>query len=376
MKNLINEILPGATIGIIGGGQLGQMMALSAKEMNYRVIALDPSFDCPASKVVDQLIVSEYNDLSKIIAMAKICDVLTYEFENVDSKAIQEAAKYTQIPQGIKALEVTKNRILEKEFLSKLDIPVTQFYKVNNETELQIGFSKIKTASFLKTAVGGYDGHGQIKINDQADLELARQLLSLEIPLILEQKVEFEKEISIIMARNLKGDIAMYEPIENKHQDNILKISKSPAAISDSAIEQAKKIAIKIAENLSLVGTMGIEFFVIGDQVIVNEIAPRPHNSGHLTIESYDFSQFDLHIKSICQLQLQKPRMLSHSIMINLLGQHISNAKQALVKQPSWHLHDYGKSEIKNNRKMGHITILEDDLELAENRLQTTKIWQ
>lgn len=376
-KILSKIILPGATIGIIGGGQLGQMMAFSAKEMGYKVIILDPTPNCPAAQVSDDQIVSNYDDLEKLIELAKRCDVLTYEFENVDAETIDEVKKYTQVPQGTKALSITQNRISEKNFIEKSGFAVVPHAEIENIFEYHRAVENLGAPVIVKTIRGGYDGKGQILVNDPkkacfADIE--RLLMSGTC--IVEKKIDLQKEVSVVVAANSDGQTSIFPVIENVHRDNILHLSSCPAMISSKSQAHIYQVGEQLARNLELVGTMCIEFFIsTDDQVYVNEIAPRPHNSGHLTIEACNISQFDAHIRGVCNLAMPKIELLKPSVMVNLLGQHLENAKKELNQHPEWHFHDYGKDEIKHNRKMGHITILTDDLEKTKQSIDQNKIW-
>ncbi|KRM17987.1 phospho ribosylaminoimidazole carboxylase (AIR carboxylase), ATPase subunit [Companilactobacillus nantensis DSM 16982] len=376
-KTLDNTLLPGTTIGIIGGGQLGQMMSFSAKEMGYKVIILDPQVNCPAAQVSDGQIVAEYDDLAKLIELAQACDVLTYEFENVDATAINEVKKYTQVPQGTKALSVTQNRVSEKEFIEASGFNVVPHVVIKNIFEYHRGVEKLGTPVILKTIRGGYDGKGQILIEDPekvcyADIE---ELL-MQGPCMLEKKIDLKKEVSVVVAANLRGETSIFPVIENVHRHNILHLSTCPAVISSATEQHIYQVGEGLAKKLELVGTMCIEFFVSSnDEVYVNEIAPRPHNSGHLTIEACNISQFDAHIRGVCNLAMPKVELLQPAAMVNLLGQHLENAKAELVNHPEWHFHDYGKEAIKENRKMGHITILSSDLDSTKQAIENNSIW-
>jgi phosphoribosylaminoimidazole carboxylase, PurK protein len=328
-QTLDKTLLPGATIGIIGGGQLGQMMSFSAKEMGYKVIILDPQPNCPAAQVSDGQIVADYDDLDKLIELAKACDVLTYEFENVDAKAINEVKKYTQVPQGTKALSVTQNRVSEKEFIETSGFKVVPHLLIENIFEYHRGVEKLQTPVILKTIRGGYDGKGQILIDDPekvcyADIEA----LLMQGPCMLEKKIDLKKEVSVVVSANSRGETSIFPVIENVHRHNILHLSTCPADISEAVEQHIYQVGEGLAKKLELVGTMCIEFFVSSnDEVFVNEIAPRPHNSGHLTIEACNISQFDAHIRGVCNLAMPKIELLQPAAMVNLLGQHLEKLK-------------------------------------------------
>ncbi|APX72610.1 5-(carboxyamino)imidazole ribonucleotide synthase [Companilactobacillus allii] len=369
-----NQILSGSTIGIIGGGQLGQMMSLSAKEKGYKVIILDPQPNCSAAQVSDEQIIAEYSDLNALIELAKKVDVLTYEFENVDATTIKEVSKYTYIPQGTKALEVTQNRIFEKDFLEKNDFPVVPHEVVSSIEDFTKAIDEIGAPSIIKTIRGGYDGKGQIRISSTNISGIEDLISSGEC--ILEKTIILEKEVSVVVSRNVDGQTSLFPVIENIHRENILHLSICPARISSVMAEKIQFIAEDIANKLELVGTMCVEFFISNtDELFVNEIAPRPHNSGHLTIEACNISQFDAHILGICNLPMPKIKQFSPAIMVNVLGQHLEESRKSVFNHVEWNLHDYGKSEIKHNRKMGHITILTKNLDESINKIEKNSIW-
>ena len=375
MPTCTKQILPGQIIGIVGGGQLGQMMTLVAKEMGFRVIILDPQADCPAGQVADDQIVAAYDDQSQIMALAKRVDVLTYEFENVDAQTIEVAQAYTWIPQGTKALRIAQDRLLEKQFLVDQQLPHAAFEIVTTQAELVTAVAKVGFPCLLKTTRGGYDGKGQVILRSATDIAAAEQLLTAGI-CVLEAMVHFDQEISVMISQNSSGQQAIFPVIENQHRDNISHISICPARIPAALAEQAQSVAAKIAAQIELVGTLGGEFFVGQDgQLYVNEIAPRPHNSGHLTIEACDFSQFATHIRGVCNWPLQQPRLWQSAIVVNVLGQHWQVALDASRQSAVWHYHDYGKDVQKTNRKMGHVTVLTNTVEETLVALKATKIW-
>lgn len=353
------------TIGIIGGGQLGQMMAISAIYQGHKVITLDPVADCPASRV-SEVIVAPYSDVEALRQLADRCDVLTYEFENVDADALDAVVAADQLPQGTDLLRISQNRILEKEFLQQTaGVEVAPYQVVTSSLNLEnLDLSK---SYVLKTATGGYDGHGQKVIREASDLLEARQLADTAA-CVLEEFVTFEMEISVLVSGN-GSDYTVFPVQENIHRNNILSKTIVPARISDELAEKAKTMALQIADRLNLAGTLCVEMFVAGDQILVNEIAPRPHNSGHYSIEACDFSQFDTHIRGILGQPLPSIRLLSPAIMLNVLGQDMEAAQQFVQENPSSYFHLYGKLEAKQNRKMGHVTVLGGDVgnfELAQ----------
>ena len=345
------------TIGIIGGGQLGQMMAISAIYMGHKVIALDPAADCPASRVAE-IIVADYDDVSALHQLAERCDVLTYEFENVDADALDAVVTPGQLPQGTNLLRISQNRIFEKNFLAdKAQVTVAPFKLVTSSLALEnLDLSKNYV---LKTSTGGYDGHGQKVIRGQTDLEEANRLAN-SAECVLEEFVDFDLEISVIVSGNGK-DVTVFPVQENSHRHNILSKTIVPARISEALAQKAQAMALRIAQELSLSGTLCVEMFATADDIIINEIAPRPHNSGHYSIEACDFSQFDTHILGILGQPLPPIKLHAPSVMLNVLGQHMEKAAQYVAENPSAHLHLYGKLEAKPNRKMGHVTVFAED---------------
>lgn len=376
-SNLDKLHLPGESIGIIGGGQLGQMMAASAKEKGFKVLVLDPTPNCSAAQVADEQIVAEYSDLPALIKLAKQVDVLTYEFENVDAEAIATVKQYTDVPQGTSALVVTQNRIREKNFLSEHGFPVVEHHIIQSKAEFKTSLEKIGMPAILKTVEGGYDGKGQLRIEDENySKDFADELLESGI-CILEKQIDLYKEVSVVISGNKNGEQSIFPVIENEHERNILHISNCPAMIKPETEAKCLEVAEQIANELHLVGTMCIEFFISTDhEVFVNEIAPRPHNSGHLTIESCNVSQFDTHILGVCNWPMPKVKLFSSALMVNLLGQHIYRAKKKIQDHVEWYFHDYGKGLAKPDRKMGHITILTDEIEATKEAIDKDPIWR
>ncbi|WP_155969772.1 5-(carboxyamino)imidazole ribonucleotide synthase [Streptococcus ruminantium] len=344
-------------IGIIGGGQLGQMMAISAIHMGHKVITLDPAADCPASRV-SEVIVAPYNDVKALQQLADRCDVLTYEFENVDADGLDAVIKEGQLPQGTDLLRISQNRIFEKDFLvEKAGVQVAPYKVVTSSLDLKdLDLSK---SYILKTATGGYDGHGQKVIREEADLVEASQLAN-SAECVLEEFVHFDLEISVLVSGN-GSDYTVFPVQENIHRNNILYKTIVPARISGELAEKAKTMALQIADKLQLAGTLCVEMFVAGQDILVNEIAPRPHNSGHYSIEACDFSQFDTHILGVLGAPLPEIELLKPAVMLNVLGQDLTAAQNFVHQNPNAHPHFYGKLEAKHNRKMGHVTVLGED---------------
>lgn len=379
MENLSRTdfIGQGKTIGIIGGGQLGQMMAISAKYSGMKVITLDPTPNCPCGQVADDQIVANYSDISAIEELAERSDVLTYEFENVDLKALEDVKDKVAIPQGTKLLYITKHRIREKNFLRSAGCQTAPYIPVKNKSDLQAAVKTIGYNCVLKTCEGGYDGHGQEVLHSDADLtnDHVKQILSTG-DCILEGWVPFKVEASVMVARNAMGEVSVFPVSENYNKDEILHMSIVPARISPDVYQKAQKIAVQIAEAIDLRGILGVEMFVLSNgEIYINELAPRPHNSGHYSIEACNFSQFDLHDRAICNWPLPKIKLMSKVVMVNVLGQHVAGIHKIIAEKRGWHFHDYGKAEIHHNRKMGHVTILTDNIAKTISDINATHIW-
>ncbi len=367
---------PGSTIGILGGGQLGKMMAVSAKQMGYRVIVMDPIKDCPCAQVSDDVIVANYDDLVAAKELVDRADVVTYEFENVDLNVSNYIQANGYLPQTSRLLEITQNRLNEKETLTRSGLKVAPYEKVMSKEQLKKAVDRLGYPSVLKTTQGGYDGKGQIVIRNKEDLMLAESWLDYKNFYVLEQWVPFVKELSVMVVRHPSGDIKTYPVAENTHVNNILHQSLIPARVTPEVVAKVTETARVIAESLQLVGALGVELFLTEDHdIYVNELAPRPHNSGHYTIEASEYSQFEQHIRAICGLPLGNTELLKGAVMVNLLGQHIAPLMDQLDKLDSVHLHLYGKKEAKLNRKMGHVTVLTDNIDETLEKLDDLKIW-
>lgn len=376
MTNLTKDlILPGATIGIVGGGQLGQMMITSAKEMGYKVIVLDPTADCPAGQMADSQIVASYDDFEALKELAEKSDVVTYEFENVSVETLEKLSDIINLPQGTNLLAKTQDRLTEKEFLESCGVDIAPHKQVETSEQLGNALEEIGYPSVLKTIHGGYDGKGQYVLKSVEDISDAEKLLSTGAVCELEAWVPFDKEISVIVAGN-GYEFKVFPVVENIHVNNILHVTIAPARVSDDISEKAKKIGLIIAEKLDLRGVLAIEMFLTKDgKIYVNELAPRPHNSGHYSIEACNFSQFDAHIRGVLGWPLADIELLSPALMVNVLGQHLEGTNDLIPQKNDWHFHNYGKEESKVNRKMGHITILNDCIESTLGEVDKTKIW-
>lgn len=369
-------LLTNNTIGVIGGGQLGRMMALAAKAMGYRIIVLDPTADCPAAQVSDEQIVADYDDKVALRELSEKADVVTYEFENIDYDALKMTQNLVSVPQGSELLSITQDRILEKAYLESANINIAPYAVIVDKEEIESEIKSIGYPAVLKTAQGGYDGKGQVVLHDANDIDTAARLLRYG-SCVLEAWIPFEKEISIVVARNLDGQVETFPVAENVHVNNILHTTIAPANVTDDVHEEAEEIAKKLADVLQLCGVLAVEMFVTNSGAIyVNELAPRPHNSGHFTIEACSISQFTQHIRAIVGLPLVKPELLKPAVMINILGQHVEAVNEHMAEYPQWFVHYYGKKEAKINRKMGHITVLTDEPNAILSEIEETQIWK
>ncbi|WP_028558874.1 5-(carboxyamino)imidazole ribonucleotide synthase [Paenibacillus pinihumi] len=378
-------IRPGATIGILGGGQLGRMMALSGSNMGYRFVALEPVQDAPCGQVASQ-IVAPYDDRGAARELAKQADVITYEFENVDSGVAAMLMEESYVPQGSQLLYTTQHRLREKRAIEAAGVQVAPYAEIGSEQELREAVERLGLPSVLKTATGGYDGKGQWVLRSEADIAPAYAELSRSgAQLVLEQFIRFDKELSVIAARSPLGEIKTFPVAENIHVDNILHLSIVPARISAETAERARELAVKIAEGLGAVGLIAVEMFLTASgELYVNELAPRPHNSGHYTMEACRTSQFEQHVRAICSLPLGDTSLMTPVVMVNVLGEHVEPvierftqadaAAARLGVAPKLHL--YGKSEAKAKRKMGHINVLAESVEQALAWIDETNIWR
>jgi 5-(carboxyamino)imidazole ribonucleotide synthase len=357
-------ILPGSTIGMLGGGQLGRMSTFKAKQMGYNVVVLDPAPHCPCGQVADQQIVAQFDDETALRQLAAACDVITYEFENVAVQAVELLESWgKRVWPDSHALRISQHRWAEKEFLRRSGVGVADFFKVAARADLAVAAEQIGFPGLLKTVTGGYDGKGQVLLHNDAQAEQAFDTLNRPA-LIWEKQVPFVKELSVICARNQQGEVVTYPATENIHVDNILDISLAPAEVPASVQVEAKRVAGIIAEKLNLVGVCGVEMFLLPDEtILVNELAPRPHNSGHYTIDACRCSQFEQHIRAICDLPLGSTELEHYAAMVNLLGTGTGNNLAGLenvLQNSRVCFHLYGKQRAAARRKMGHVTALSD----------------
>jgi 5-(carboxyamino)imidazole ribonucleotide synthase len=387
MSEKLKPILPGSTIGVLGGGQLGRMLAIAGRNMGYRFITLDPTEDSPCGQVADEQIVAEYHNATAALELAKKSDVITYEFENVDADVANMLMVESYVPQGSKLLFTTQHRLREKRAIEAAGVKVAPYREITSVDELQSAVEQFGTPCVLKTATGGYDGKGQWVIRSLEEVAEAFDTLNRSgAELVVEQFVRFDKELSVIAARSPNGEVRVFPPAENIHVDNILHVSIVPARISPHIAEKAQLMASQIVSSMEAVGLLAIELFLTQDgELYVNELAPRPHNSGHYTMEASSVSQFEQHLRAICNLPLVEPRLLTPVVMVNILGEHVDPLLEWLAADGEAELrqlgitaklHLYGKKEAKHKRKMGHMNLLTDNVEKAIAWVEQSPIWK
>jgi 5-(carboxyamino)imidazole ribonucleotide synthase len=357
----MEPILPGATIGVLGSGQLGRMFAMAARRMGYRVHTLSPDEDSPTGQVADREISAEYEDVDAVSAFARGVDVVTFEFENVPSVAAEAAARHAPVRPSGHTLHITQQRAREKGFLADRGFPVTPFAWIQSVDELPAASALVGLPAVLKTAAFGYDGKGQHKIGSLDEAEIAWEDLGRQ-EAVLERFIDFEREVSMVGARGVAGWTVTYGPIENTHTEHILDTSVYPAGIGERVERRAAEITVELLHALDFIGVMCVEFFVTRDgELLINEIAPRPHNSGHLTIDACMTSQFEQQLRAICGLPPGSVERLRPAAMANLLGDLWRTGEPdwaAACLVPGVHLHLYGKAHPRRGRKMGHLTAL------------------
>ncbi|MDC0416456.1 5-(carboxyamino)imidazole ribonucleotide synthase [Candidatus Pelagibacter sp.] len=342
-------------LGIIGGGQLGSMLCQAAKKLNIKTIIYSDDVESPAQNFCDEFISSEYSNKDKIYEFAKKVDVITYEFENIPYETLNELNKLKPVSPKPSVNRLIQHRLAEKDFINKLNIRTTRYVHVESKEDLLPLDDFLP--GILKTTTMGYDGKGQYPINNIEAIDSLN--INFENEYILEKLVKLKKEISVIITRFNNNKYEIYEPIENTHEDQILRHSKIPAEISEKLFEQSKEWAILIAEELKYIGTLCVEFFIDrNDNLYVNEIAPRVHNSGHLTINAYNVSQFENHVRAVCSLDQIPLKKISNAEMINLIGDQIVQYRDNPKVNDNQFLFDYLKKDIKEKRKMGHLTTL------------------
>jgi 5-(carboxyamino)imidazole ribonucleotide synthase len=352
---------PGATIGVLGSGQLGRMFAIAARRMGYRVHTFSPDDDTPTGQVADLEVTAAYEDLDALRAFARNVDVVTFEFENVPIEAVNAVEEHAPVRPGGVALHTAQQRAREKAFLADRGFPTAPFARAETLDELWAGVAAVGTPAVVKTAAFGYDGKGQHKATTPADLEHIWNAIGHQ-EAIVEKLVSLQAEISVVGARAPDGSMIEYAPFENRHRDHILDLTTCPAAVPEAVRAGATEITRAILEELQYVGVLCVEFFVTTDgELLVNELAPRPHNSGHLTFDAAVTSQFEQQVRAICGLPLGSPALLRPAAMANLLGDLWEGGEPnwaAALRSPDVKLHVYGKTQPRPRRKMGHITAM------------------
>ena len=355
------------TLGIIGGGQLGMMLTEAAQNLDdiSKIIVLDPTENCPAAKVGAQQIIADFKDEDAIKKLSELSDIITYEIESGNIDVLKKLEENTEINPSPDTLRIIQDKLLQKQFLQKNGIAVAEFEKIENKEELNQMIDKMGLPLLLKTRRDAYDGRGNYKINSKSEIDDALDLFSGKT-LMVEKFVKFEKEVSVIAARNTKGEISTYPVVENIHENNILRTTIAPGRVSETVRKEAEKIAEKTMEVLHGAGVFGIEMFVTSDdEILINEIAPRVHNSGHHTLQSCNTSQFEQHLRAILGMELGDSSIKTPTIMYNILGPKTFQGEYNVLfkKQDNIHLKMYGKLESKPQRKIGHVNIVD-----VENR--------
>lgn len=379
-----DPIIPGKTIGILGGGQLGRMFAITARRMGYRVHALDPAPDCPTGQVADVEWSAPYDDVETALKFARAVDVVTFEFENIPYQTLQRVAEVVPVHPAPLVLDTTRHRLREKTFLQTHGFPVAPFRAVQSVDELRAAVAQLGAPCILKTATFGYDGKGQTRIDDatRVDEQCDQAWRQLGQPMgVLEGLVRFTCELSVIVARARTGEVVTFPVAENAHQHHILDVTVVPARVPAATQRAAVELAVSVAKALDLVGVLAVELFWLKDDsaagtLIVNELAPRPHNSGHFSIDACITSQFEQQLRAVCGLPLGDVELLRPVAMANLLGDVWQAGEprwQAALAIPDVKLHLYGKTEARPGRKMGHLTAMGATVDDAERKVRAAR---
>jgi 5-(carboxyamino)imidazole ribonucleotide synthase len=357
-------IIPDAILGVLGGGQLGRMFCIAARTMGYRVWVLDPDPDSPAGALADRHLRADYLDQAALNELCAHCAAVTTEFENVPAETLEFLESAVPVRPSSRAVAVARDRILEKTFIREQGLATAPFFAINTEADLDYACTRLTLPALLKTAQLGYDGKGQVAVSG---IDTARQgFADLGArPCVLEERVELAREISVILARGVDGDTAVYPPGENVHVNGILDTTRVPANISDEVAAQARQMAVKLAQAMQYCGVLAVEFFLTtGGELLINEMAPRPHNSGHYTLDAALTSQFEQQVRTLCGLPPGSTRLLSPVVMVNLLGDLWTRGTppwDKLLRHRQAKLHLYGKQAARPGRKMGHYNCLADD---------------
>ena len=362
---MTKQILPGATLGVLGGGQLGRMFCVAARTLGYHVVVLDPDAGSPAGRIADEHIKADYLDESALDLLAARCDAVTTEFENVPAESLRYLAKTTQVSPSADALEVAQNRDREKRYALKAGLSPAPYYFIQSDADIDKAIAAIGVPAILKSATLGYDGKGQVVINQPEELRSAYESMS-KVDCVLEKKIDLALEISVIVARNVQGEALSYPIAENEHRNGILHQSAVPARVDEAIAEKARQQAIDLAELMDYVGILAVEFFISGEgELLFNEMAPRTHNSGHYTKDACVTSQFEQQARMMCGLRPGDTRLISPVVMVNMLGDLWDPDWERLLAHPEIKLHLYGKAEARPGRKMGHFNVLAEDLAQA-----------
>ena len=372
MSNKRLPILPGATLGILGGGQLGRMFTLAARTMGYKVMVLDPDAASPAGQMADVHVQADYADLGALKKLGESCAAITTEFENVPATSLIELANHCRVSPGAGAVAIVQDRSHEKTWLADNGFATAPFALISSEADLDAALVKTGTPALLKVSRLGYDGKGQARIGSLDEARAAFREFDGQ-PCVLEGFVKLECEVSVVLARDDAGRCALFPVAENRHDNGILDVSIVPARVSDSLAQQAREMARAVADKLGYVGVMAVEFFIADGQVLINEIAPRPHNSGHYTLDACVTDQFEQQVRVLCGLPLGDTRLLSPVVMVNILGDRWHNGGphwDALLTHANIKLHLYGKETARPGRKMGHFNVLDADLNAALQRAE------
>jgi 5-(carboxyamino)imidazole ribonucleotide synthase len=368
-------ILPGATLGVLGGGQLGRMFTLAAKVMGYQVVVLDPDPASPAGQLADIHLKADFRDAVALLRMGSLCDAVTTEFENVPAASLDMLAKHCLVAPSPQALAVAQDRLAEKSRAREFGCDTAPFANIETTENLTSAWEQIGAPALLKTRRLGYDGKGQARVNSLDELIAAFAELG-SVPCLLEGFLPLEREVSVVLARNQADEIAFFPLAENQHRHGILDISIVPARVPEPIADAARRMAAGLAHGLDYVGVMAVEFFILADgRIVFNEMAPRPHNSGHYTLDACATDQFQQQVRALCGLPLGDPRLLSPVVMVNLLGDVWQPEPdwQTLLRHPGVQLHLYGKAEARPGRKMGHYNCLAANLDEALQLALTTR---
>ena len=355
-------ILPGATLGLLGGGQLGRMFTVAARTLGYRVTVLDPDPQAPAAEFATRHIASAFTDPAAVEELARTCAAVTTEFENAPSDALDSIGTRTVVRPAGASVAIAQDRRREKAFFAQGGFPLGTWARIDSPSDFDAALEAVALPALLKTARLGYDGKGQARIASRQELAAAFSAWNA-VPCVLEQLLALEREVSVVLARSADGAVAVFPVAENRHARGILDVTIAPARIDAALAAQATELAGRVARGLEYVGVLAVEMFVVGGRLLVNEIAPRPHNSGHYTIDACRTSQFEQQVRVLCGLPLGDPSQHTPAVMVNLLGDIWRGGEpdwQAVLRHAGAHLHLYGKREARPGRKMGHVTVCED----------------